>query len=123
MTRNKRDDRITLSGIKLFPCIGTTTEERSKPQLCEADLTVRDIFEGAAAQDSLESSIDYVRLLQKVQEIAGKGEYSLVETLAYRIVRAVLQDFPVKSARIRIRKRPENLRDQIDYVEVDVEET
>ena len=86
------------------------------------DLTVWDNFEGAASQDSLESSIDYSRLLAVVREIASKGEHSLVETLAYKIVRHTLQSFPVSRVRVKIRKRPVSLRDQIDYVEVEVEE-
>jgi dihydroneopterin aldolase len=123
LSRRKRDDRIKLAGIKLFPRLGVTAEERSRPQLCEADLTIEDNFEGAAAQDSLDSSIDYSAVLSAVQETARTGEFSLLETLAYRIVRLVLQEFPVKRAGIRIRKRPAGLMDQMDYVEVEVEES
>jgi dihydroneopterin aldolase len=86
------------------------------------DLTIEDNFEGAASQDSLENSIDYSLLLATVQEIAGGGEFSLVETLAYKIVRKVLQIFPVKRVRVKVRKTPESLAGQIDYVEVDVED-
>lgn len=99
-----------------------TLQERSNPQECETDLTIWDNFEGAASQDSLEGSIDYSRLLAVVRDIASKGEYSLVETLAYKIVRYTLQSFPVSRVRVKIRKRPVSLRDQIDYVEVEVEE-
>lgn len=123
MTRNKREDRITLAGIKLFPRIGVTPEERSVPQQCDADLTIEDNFEGAAAQDSLDNSIDYSAVLSAVQKTAHTGEFSLLETLAYRIVRLVLQEFPVKRASVKIRKRPAGLADQIDYVEVEVEES
>ena len=123
MSKKKRDDRITLAGIKLFPRIGVTPEERSDPQQCEADLTIEDNFEGAAAQDSLDSSIDYSAVLDAVRKTAHAGEFSLLETLAYRIVRLVLQEFPVKRASIKIRKRPAGLVDQIDYVEVEVEES
>ena len=123
MSRKNREDRIKLAGIRLFPRIGVTAEERAVPQQCEADLTIEDNFEGAAAQDSLDSSIDYTALLSAVQRTAHTGEFSLLETLAYRIVRLVLQEFPVKRARIKIRKRPAALADQIDFVEVDVEES
>jgi len=106
----------------MYPRIGATAEERSIPQKCEADLTIEDSFEGAAAQDSLENSIDYSNVLSSVKETAHTGEFSLIETLAYKIVRTVLQEFPVKRASVKIRKRPASLIDQIDYVEVEVEE-
>lgn len=123
LSRKKREDRITIAGIKISPRIGVTPGERSAPQKCEADLTIEDNLEGAAAQDSLDSSIDYSAVLSLVRKTAHSGEFSLLETLAYRIVRLVLQEFPVKRARVKIRKRPAGLMDQIDYVEVEVEES
>jgi 7,8-dihydroneopterin aldolase/epimerase/oxygenase len=122
LKRKKRDDSITLAGIRMYPRIGATPQERSNPQECEADLTVWNNFEGAASRDSLESSVDYSRLLADTRKIAATGEYSLVETLAYRIVRNTLQSFPVSRVRVKIRKRPASLRGQIDYVEIEVEE-
>jgi dihydroneopterin aldolase len=122
LKQDKRDDSITLAGIRIHPRLGVTSEERSSPQECEADLTVWDNFEGAASSDSLDSSIDYARLLAETQKIASTGEYALVETLAYRIVRRTLESFPVNRVRIKIRKRPESLQGQINYVEVEVAE-
>jgi len=122
LTQKKHEDRITLDGIKICPHIGVTIEERSKPQECEADLSIWDNFAGAASQDSIESSIDYCRLLEVVQKTAATGEFTLVETLAYKIVRKILQEFPVDRARVKIRKRPVSLQDKINYVEIEVEE-
>lgn len=115
-------DRITLAGVKLSPRIGTGAEERSVPQECLADLTLWGDFEAAAATDELEKSIDYCQVLLFMQETANAGEYNLLETLAYRIVRGVLRSFPVCRVRIRLRKRPAILTGQIDFVEVEVEE-
>lgn len=122
MTRKKQDDRITLAGIKIYPKIGVTVEERAEPQECEVDLSIWDNFEGAASQDSIESSIDYVRLLAVVQETASDGEFSLLETLAYKVVRTILEAFPISRSQVKIRKRPVSLLNQINYIEVEVEE-
>ena len=123
MSTKKRDDRIKLAGIKIFPKIGASAEERFIAQKCEVDLTVEDNFEGAASQDSLENSIDYSKILSVVQTAAHQGEFALLETLAYKIVRTVLREFPVKRVRVKIRKWPASLMDKIGYVEVDVEES
>ena len=119
----QRIDRITLAGIKLYPRIGTTLEERASPQPCIADLQIWGDFEAAASTDSLDKSVDYSRVLLLVQEIVESREYNLVETLAYAIVRKVIQNFPVNRVSIKVRKRPATLQDQIDFVEVEVEDS
>jgi 7,8-dihydroneopterin aldolase/epimerase/oxygenase len=117
------EDRMTLSGIKLYPRIGVTAEERSVQQECQADLTLWGNFEAAAAADALDQSIDYCRILSVVQKVAAIHEYSLLETLAYRIVRSVLQSFPATRVRIKLRKRPLSLLKELDFIELEVEET
>jgi 7,8-dihydroneopterin aldolase/epimerase/oxygenase len=122
LARKTREDRITLAGIRIYPRIGTTTEERANPQECEVDLTIRGNFEAAAATDSLNKSIDYCRVLEEVQGIAGAREYALVETLVYGISHAILQKFPVNHVNVKLRKRPAILLDQIEYIEIEIEE-
>jgi 7,8-dihydroneopterin aldolase/epimerase/oxygenase len=115
-------DRITLSGVRLQPRIGTTEEERREPQPCEADITFWGDFEAAASTDSLDKAIDYSRVLAKAIATAEAGEYNLVETLAYRLARSILQEFPAHKVGIRLRKRPLSLSGKLDFVEIEHEE-
>jgi len=117
-----RQDQITLADIKLYPHIGTSVEEKSAVQECQADLTLWGDFEAAAATDALDKSIDYCQVLRTVQATAKARDYNLLETLAYKIVRAVLQSFPVSRVRVKLRKRPTSLTGHIAFVEVEVEE-
>ena len=119
----RRQDQITLAGVKIFPRIGTTPEEKASAQECRADLIIWGDFEAAASTDSLDKSVDYSRILSVVQETANVHEYNLIETLAYKIVRSVLQSFPVHRVRVKVRKRPASLLEQIDFVEVEVEDS
>lgn len=123
MAFKESQDKITLAGVKLLVHIGTSEDERRTRQECSADLTVWADLEAASATDSLEKSIDYSQILKTMQRIAGNVEYNLIETLAYRIVRSVLQSFPVSRVRIKLRKRPTALAAQLDFVEVEVEES
>jgi dihydroneopterin aldolase len=118
-----KQDSITLSGIRIFPHIGTTSEERSVPQECSAELILWGDFEAAASTDSLEESVDYTRVLAVVQQTAAAQAYNLVETLAYRIVRRILQQFPIHRVRIKLRKRPAVLANDLDFIEIEVEES
>jgi len=119
----KRPDRLKLSGIKIFPHIGVTPEERAAPQECEADVVISGDWSAAAATDDLADSIDYCLILEKVQTVAAEREYVLLETLVHAIVQKVLTDFPVGSVKVKIRKRPAVLRNLLDFVEIEVEES
>jgi dihydroneopterin aldolase len=120
---HKALDQILLSGIKLHPRIGVSEGERRFPQPCQADVTVWGDFEAAASTDSLDKAVNYSRVLEKVLETAHSVEYNLLETLAYRIARAVLQAFPAVRVRVRVRKRPASLLAKLDCIEVEVEES
>ena len=122
MARKTNDDRITLAGIRIYPRIGTTSDERSNPQECEVDLTLWGNLEQAADTDSLDKSIDYCRVLEEVQNIAGAREYALVETLGYSLSRSILQKFPVIRVNVKLRKRPLALLDQTEFIEIEIEE-
>jgi 7,8-dihydroneopterin aldolase/epimerase/oxygenase len=121
LEHKKHEDRLNLSGIKIFPHIGVTAEERAIPQECQADLAIWGDFRNAAETDSLDQSIDYCRILDSVQDIAGAREYLLLETLAYAIIQEVLKKFAVQRTRVKVRKRPAILLDTLNYVEVEIE--
>ncbi len=123
MAAASQEDSLTLSGVRLRPRIGVTPGERRLPQPCQADVTIWGDFEAAAATDALDKASDYCRILAKVVETAHAREYNLLEALTYRIAREVLQAFPAKRVRVRVRKRPAALLESLDFIEVEVEES
>jgi dihydroneopterin aldolase len=123
MTSKKRQDSITLSGIKLRPRIGVTPGERRLPQPCQADIVLYGDFEAAASTDSLERALNYSTVLHKVLEVAHSREFNLLETLAYTLAREVLGSFPSGRVIVRVRKRPMSLVEKLDYIQVEVEQS
>ncbi|MBZ5498341.1 MAG: dihydroneopterin aldolase [Acidobacteriia bacterium] len=122
MADRSRLDRLALVGIKLRPRLGVTPGERRFPQFCTADLTIWGDFEAAASTDELAAALDYSRILAKVIEVAHQREYNLLETLAYRLGRAVLEAFPAQRVSVKVRKQPATLTEKLDHVEVEVEQ-
>ena len=115
---------MKLSGIKIFPRIGVTPEERAVPQECRADVVIDGDWAAAAATDDLERSIDYVLILEKVRATAAAREYVLLETLAHTIAQSLVFDFPLEGCiNVCVRKHPPAFRDLLDYVEIEVEKT
>jgi dihydroneopterin aldolase len=118
-----RQDRLTLAEIRLQPRLGVTADERRFPQACTADITIWGDFEAAAATDELTDALDYRRILGRVLETAHMREYNLLETLAYRLARAVLESFPAGRVNVKVRKQPATMIDKLDHVEVEVEQS
>ncbi len=123
MSAKPREDRITLSNVKLLPRIGVTPGERRLPQPCRADISLWGDFEAAGTTDSLDRALDYSKVLAKVIEVAHEREYNLIEALAYRISKEILRSFPAGRVSVRLRKRPAALKDKLDFVEVEVEQS
>jgi dihydroneopterin aldolase len=107
----------------MHPRIGVSEEERAHPQECSADLAVWADFKAAASTDRLEAALDYCAILDRVLEVAHRGEYRLVETLAYRLAQSVLEAFPAARVNVKVRKRPAGLRESLDCIEVEVEQS
>ena len=123
MRTGRQSDKLKLSGIKIFPRIGVTLEERAAPQECHADVVIVGNWSEAADTDDLARSIDYCLILEKIRMVAASREYVLLETLACAVMQSVLSNFPVGSVNVKVRKRPAILRDMLDYVEIEVEES
>lgn len=121
MAPGKSLDKLTLAGVKLHPRIGVSPGEKRFPQPCQADVALWGDFAAAAAADSLERAVNYSRVLATVLETAHAREYNLLETLAYRIARDLLDSYAVARVRVRLRKRPASLVAKLEFVEVEVE--
>ena len=100
-----------------------TPEERAAPQECQADVVIGGDWSEAAVDDDLARSIDYCLIIEKVRAVAAAREYVLLETLACAIAQSVLKDFSVGNVNVKVRKRPAVLRDMLDFVEIEIEES
>ena len=92
-------DKIHINGISCLAHLGVPPEERENPQ---------------------EILVDVVLTLNLDKETVEERRFTLLETVAGQLCRAVLTDAQIKSVQIRVRKFPETLRDQVSYVEVEM---
>jgi dihydroneopterin aldolase len=111
-------DIIILEGIRCQVHIGVPRQERAARQLILIDLEVAFDFSDAAASDDFRQTIDYEKLVEAVRETAETRKYSLVETLAQQTCQRILDEFPVQSAKVRLRKYPVTLKNQVESVGV-----
>lgn len=97
-------DLIHVFAVPLQCHIGCTADERSLPQELVADVSVGTDIRPATQTDDISLTVNYVALVDLMQEIASAREYALVETLVETIAMRILDRFSVESVHILMRK-------------------
>jgi len=111
-------DRLALSGIECLCHIGVTEEERRERQKIEVDLELYADLEEAGRTGDLARAIDYRNVCESVRGHLEEGTFHLVEAAARGVLDLLLARFPVRRARVRVRKF---VLTRVAHVEVQME--
>ncbi len=95
---------IQIKGLAIRCVIGVHPHEREKEQEIALDIAMRADFARAIEIDSVDETIDYGVVARVCCEIAQKGRYHLLETLAHALLHALLDRFPISWAHVQVRK-------------------
>lgn len=89
-----------------FPChIGVTKEERASVQDILIDVDLKIDLAPAGRSDSIHDTVNYSEVWAAMNECAAAEEFRLVEALAARVGRAILERFPlVEAVDVRVTK-------------------
>jgi FolB domain-containing protein len=110
---------IGFEHFKICCIIGCNAEERNVAQEIFVDLRLRADISRCAKSDHLQDAVDYVPLSQLCTDLAQKGQYRLMESLAADILAAILRIEAIEWAWIRI-KKPKALSEAL-YASVELE--
>lgn len=113
-------DLIEVRGLKLRGRIGVTADERSHEQPLTLSIAARLDTRTASATDDLRATLDYEELVREISKIVSTEEYQLLETLADRIARHVLEHPFVEEVWIRVAKPKAPLAEEVEEVAVEV---
>lgn len=98
------NDSILLQGIQVPAALGVTKAERSLRRPVLLDLEVESDLRQAGRSDRIGHTLHYKRIFEVVEDVASNQEHKLVEALAERIARAVLEKFDAQAVTISVRK-------------------
>lgn len=93
---------IELHGLEVFGHHGATEVEERDGQVFLFDVVLEPDAE--PAEDELESTIDYRDVAACVREVSDRRRVRLLETLAAAVADELVARFPVRGARVRVRK-------------------
>jgi dihydroneopterin aldolase len=97
-------DKILLAGIRLEIRVGTTEEERSRPQLCGLELSLETDLRSAGRSGDLSETADYAAVFRTVKTLCTQKSFCLLEELGHQICHEVFARFPVEGIKLKICK-------------------
>jgi dihydroneopterin aldolase len=102
---NQTTDRVFLRELAVECIIGFLDWERLVKQTVYLDIEVPVDCRRAAVSDDVAATLDYKRLSKVVIAFVAASEFKLVETLADRTARHILQQFDIPWVKLTINKR------------------
>ena len=113
---------IQLHGIRCYSLHGCMKEESSIGSTFEVNIDLTCDFSKAAETDEIKYTIDYVKI-NKIVEIEMAIPSKLIETVAYRILNHIKNQFKsIDKCRVEIRKINPPIDGDIKHVSVILEE-
>ena len=112
-------DKIIITGFPVNAVIGTFPEERRQPQRLIFDLSVCGDFSRAGKNDTLEGTVNYRELEEKLAVMAENSNFFLLEALAEKTAELCLSYPEVAAVTVRIVKPAAALRGEKIAVEIE----
>ena len=97
-------DAIILRDLRVETLIGIHKRERHATQTVSIDLDIGLPGTTVFKSDRVADTIDYEQVALKIKALAASGHYRLVETLAERIARLLLEELGAPWAKISVAK-------------------
>ena len=86
-------DCIQIRDLRIEVLIGIHKRERHVPQTVSIDLDIGIPGETVFASDRVSDTIDYEQVSIRIKALGAAGHYKLVETLADKIAKLLMEDF------------------------------
>ncbi len=111
---------IRLKNARFYAHHGVLDAERANGGLFEIDAELTcDLLE-AETEDSLKKTVDYEKVYSFIKEITGGKKFYLIESLASRICRSIIENFAVvQKVTVKVRKPSPPLGGVVESVEVE----
>ena len=97
-------DTVYVRAIKINASVGMDPWERRAKQMLEVDVDVDVDTTQLLATGSLEYGVDYSKVIATVKRVVLEGHIELVEVLADRVARTLLDETLACGVRVEVRK-------------------
>lgn len=113
-------DRISLSNMAFFAYHGMAQTEKLQGQRFFVDVDLFLDLSKAAEGDSIAHTVDYEGVFKTVKEHVEGQRFHIIEGLAQEVAISLLEEFPVDSVTVRVRKPSVPIQGILDHTEVEI---
>ena len=98
--------KISIVDLEVFYCVGTTDEERAKPQRLLLTLDMTHDYSAAAVSDRLEKTINYFEVAKDLMKFGEGRNWKLIEKLSANIADHILAKYHPLAVTVQVKKFP-----------------
>ncbi len=113
-------DIIRLANMSFYGYHGVSASERETGRMFEVDCELEVDLADAGHSDRLTDTIDYTKVYKVIKESLEDKAFSLLEAIAGQLASKLLDNFPVYSVTLRVRKLNPPIAGHIKYIEVEL---
>lgn len=99
-------DLLVLEGMSFYGYHGETEAERTLGNRFQVDVEISIDLAAAGRSDHLADTLDYAHAFTLIREVVENERCNLLEAVADRVARRLLDEPRVESVRVRVGKRP-----------------
>jgi dihydroneopterin aldolase len=97
-------DHVFIEGLEIEALIGIYDWERRIRQALVFDIEMAFDNRVPAASDAIEDTLNYKAVSRRIVDYVSQSDFGLVETLAERVAAIILEEFGVRSVRLKLSK-------------------
>lgn len=96
--------KLGFENLRIHCIVGVNAEERIKEQEILVDISIKADFQKVALTDNLTHAICYAKVADSCSEIAKKGQFHMLETLAFELVQQLTDLYRLSWIKVVIKK-------------------
>lgn len=113
-------DHIAIRGLRVYAFHGVNAEEKEKGQPFELDITLDADLSLPGRTDFLSDTVNYSKVTKLAVRVMQAQKDNLIERAATRVAEAILEEFPVSSVTVRLKKPRAPIAADFDHVAVEI---
>ena len=117
-------DKIIIQDLQIYAYHGVHPEEKELGQMFLISAELLTNLGSAAKTDRLSDTVHYGHVCRDIEYVMQSAKFDLIETAAYRIIKAVFENYPVvSSVKVTVKKPWAPMGRHLKYVAVELQRT